>query len=99
MDQYSPCPPCPVCSKTRFEWMGSLALMMSIIAVLPQVWHVWKKKDARSMSYYWISISFLANIFWIIYAVDKGVNHILCTGVFFASVYIVYGCLKYYLGH
>jgi uncharacterized protein with PQ loop repeat len=99
--QISGCPPCRKCpdEEGKLDWVGDIALFLSVASILPQIWHVWSKKDARSLSYIWMTTAFLANVLWIIYALDKGVDLIVCTGMIFATVYVILASMKYSFGH
>lgn len=80
---------------SRLEWVGDIALTLNIISVLPQLYHVYTKQDAKSLSYMWIITSLLANILWFIFGWDKGVPILMKTGAFFSSFYLLLGFMKY----
>jgi uncharacterized protein with PQ loop repeat len=92
-----PCKPCPPCEDEteEFEWIGDLALFLNIISTIPQLYHVYSKRDAKSLSWMWIFVSFIANILWIAFGYNKGVFLLMKTGSIFATVYLILGIMKY----
>lgn len=80
---------------SKLEWIGDIALGLNIISVLPQLYHVYSKQDAKSLSYMWLITSMIANLLWAIFGWDKGVHVLMRTGVFFFCFYLIMGFMKY----
>lgn len=82
-------------SKGGYEWLGDTAWLLNVIAVIPQLYHVYTKRDARSLSYLWILTSLTANVFWFAFGVTKNVPVLQRKGLFFACFYFALGIMKY----
>lgn len=82
------------CEKDN-EWIAFMALALNIMAMLPQIYHVYKQKDARNLSYIWLITSFLANILWFIFGLKKNIPSLICSASFFMSAFFLLGIMKY----
>jgi uncharacterized protein with PQ loop repeat len=92
-----PGPPvcCPCDDDDEFEWVASVAVTLNIIAMLPQVWHVYRKQNAKSLSYMWLGTSFFANVLWFIFGLRKDIPALICSATFFMGAFAVLGIMKY----
>jgi len=95
MSRPSYCPPCPE-EEHPLEWVGDVALLLNVMSVVPQIYHVYSKRDAKSLSWMWMLSSFTANILWFIFGYVKNVPLLMRTGTFFAVVFVILGSMKFW---
>lgn len=77
------------------EWIGDIAVILNIISMMPQLWHVYQRHDARSLSYLWLATSLVANFLWLTYGLKKGVAPLIYSSSFFITAFILLGTMKY----
>lgn len=76
------------------QWVGDIALSLNIIAFLPQLYHVYKKKNTKSLSWIWLITSIIANAMWIYAGYEQDVSHLIQIGAFFTSAYVILAFMK-----
>lgn len=77
------------------DWIGDVAVIINIVSMLPQLWHVYKRHDAKSLSYIWLGTSLVANFFWLTYGIRKGVSPLIYSAVFFITAFLLLGTMKF----
>jgi MtN3 and saliva related transmembrane protein len=88
---------CCECDDTRedVEWVGDIAVMLNIIAMLPQLYHVYAHQNAKSLSYLWLTVSMTANFLWLYFGVSKEIYPLIYSAVFFIFAFTSLGVMKW----
>ncbi|MBF0311155.1 MAG: PQ-loop repeat-containing protein [Magnetococcales bacterium] len=51
------------------EWVGWLAMVISIMSLLPQLWKTWRSRSARDLSFLWLFLALASAVLWTLYGV------------------------------
>lgn len=80
----------------RNSWIGFLAIITSALSLLPTVYTVVKNKSTHSINYLYTGIGFLAQLFWIIYALLNKDLPLSLLAIYMMIVYITISYHKWY---
>ncbi len=51
------------------ELIGYAAALLTTAALLPEVYRVWKTREAKSISFYWLGLLGLGQVLWLVYGI------------------------------
>ena len=87
------CAPCDD-DDDRDEWIAGIAVFLDILAIIPQIMHVYVKQSAKSLSYIWLFTSLFTNFLWLYFGYTKHLTPLVVSSVFFIFAFIVLGFMK-----
>lgn len=76
--------------------IGSLAVCLNIISLIPQIYKTYVSKNTKGLSYEWLFISTIASFLWISYAVIRNDTKLAIGSFSFLLSYIILISQKYY---
>lgn len=51
----------------QIELIGYVAGTLTTLALIPEIYTTWRKKDARDLSFYWLGSLSVGNALWAVY--------------------------------
>ena len=76
--------------------IGSLAVGLNIISLIPQIYKTHVSKNTKGLSYEWLFISAIASFLWVAYAVIRNDTKLAVGSFSFLLSYIILISQKYY---
>ena len=77
-------------------WIGFVATTISALSLLPVVYNTAIKKTTHSINYIYIMLGFLAQVFWIVYAVINKDYPLILLASYLIIVYTIISTSKWY---
>lgn len=78
------------------EIIGIVASILSSILYLPQLYHMIKRKSGKDISYFFLVLTILSSILWIVYGILDNLLPIILCDTFIMIITIVILIFKYY---
>ena len=76
-------------SESTIQWIGIAAGTLTSIALLPQVFKIYREKKADNISIPYLVILFAGLALWIVYGISRSDIPVIATNIFSALVSIV----------
>ena len=80
----------------KFESIGFMGAILGVISFYILVYHNYKLQNTTSISSYWLGLSVLIQIFWLIYGVTNNIRPTILSAplVIIGLLYLIYLKLK-----
>jgi len=80
----------------KYAWIGFAATTISALSLLPNVYTATIKQNTHSINYLYTTLGFLAQVFWIVYALINKDYPVILLASYLMMVYIVISTSKWH---
>lgn len=80
----------------KLTWVGTIATLLTGISLIPVVYKATIQKSTHSISYLYIVLGIMAQIFWFIHALANRDLHVLVLSIYLISIYSIIAIVKFY---